>query len=140
MIELDWTLPASALVFLLTLAAFNRLLLRPLLQVLDERKARTTDVFESASADGDRYHSLVSEYEERVKQERQAGYRRAEAVRSEALKARQDMVAEARRNGQEMVSEAKHRLQKEKESAKRQLEGEARHIAELISGRVLSGS
>ncbi len=137
MISPDWTLIASALIFLLTLVGFNQLLLQPLLRVLEQRKARTIDVVHSASQEGDRYHALVSEYEQRIKEERQAGYRRADEVRSEAVKARQAQVAETRQQAQEMVGEARKRIEEELESARGELKGEAEQIAALIAGRVL---
>ncbi len=137
MIQLDWSLAASALVFLITLFLVNKLLLRPMLAVLEERKARTTDVFASASHEGDRYYALLAEYEDRIKQERQAGYRRAEEVRSGALKARQAKVTEARQEAQNRVGDARRLIEEESETARRQLKGDAEQIASLIAGRVL---
>ncbi len=137
MIQLDWTLVASAVIFLITLAVFNKLLMRPLVRVLEDRKARTTDVFASASSEGDRYHALLAEYEERIKQERQAGYRRAESLRGEALKERQALVGDARQHAMDKIADAKGQIEGELVSARKHLEGEAQQIAALISERVL---
>lgn len=139
MISIDWTLGASALIFLITLFGMNRLLFRPLFRTLDERQAKTTDVFDMAGSNEDHYRSLVDQYEEKIKAQKQAGYRHAEALRDEALKERQAKIAEARRVAEGLTEDAKSRIQGEMERARRNLKGEVEEIAALISSRIVQG-
>ncbi len=139
MISIDWTLGASALIFLITLFGMNRLLFAPLARTLEARRAKTTDVFDRAGSNEDHYRALVDQYEEKIKAQKQAGYRQAETLREEALKERQAMIAEARATAEELTRDAKSRIQSEMESARENLRGEVEEIAALISSRIVQG-
>ncbi len=139
MISPDWTLAVSALVFLVTLLGLNWLLFKPMFRVLEERKARTTDVFDAAGSSEDYYQSLMDQYQEKIKVEKQAGYRLAETVRDEALKQRQQTVAEARASAEAALDRAKTEINAEMRTARDNLRGDVEEIAALISRRILQG-
>ncbi len=139
MISIDWTLGASALIFLITLIGMNRLLFKPLFRTLEARRAKTTDVFDMAGSNEDHYRALVDQYEEKIKAQKQAGYRHAESLREEALKERQARIAEARETAEGLTRDAKSRIQSEMESARKSLRGEVEEIAALISSRIVQG-
>ena len=138
MISIDWTLGASALIFLITLIGLNRLLLRPLYEVLEQRKAATSDVLGKAGEGPDLYESKVQEYENRLKSGRQAGYQEAEALRNESLQQKQSKVSETRSVAERLVAESRRRLEQELNQAREQLQREAHEIALDISDKVLS--
>lgn len=139
MISPDWTLAVSALVFLVTLLGLNFLLFKPMFAVLEERKSRTTDVFEEAGSSEDYYQALAEQYQERIKAEKQAGYRLAESVRDEALKERQKGVAEARLSAEEAVRRAKAEIELDMQAAQKSLRAEVDGIAALLSRRLMQG-
>lgn len=137
MIILDWTLGASALIFLLTLVALNRILFRPLFRVLEQRRAATTGALANAEDGQELYQAKVDEYEDRLRSERQAGYQQAEETRQEGLRQKQARVSEARAKAEAQIQEAHDRLDAELEKAKAQLQKEAEQIASAISQKVL---
>ena len=138
MISIDWTLGVSALIFLITLIGLNRLLLRPLFEVLEQRKAATTDVLDTADAGQDLYESKVNQYESRLKLGRQAGYQQAEALRNKSLQQKQSKISETRSKAEKLIAESHQRLEQELKRAREQLQREAQEIALDISEKVLS--
>lgn len=137
MITLDWTLGVASIVFLITLVSLNRLLFQPLLRVLDERRAKTSDLRHKAQKTLDSFQSLVDRYQEKVKQERQAGYKLAEAVRNEALQQRQGKMVETRTHAERLLAEAREQVEKELVSAQARLRSSAAEISRSITQKVL---
>lgn len=137
MITLNWTLLVAATVFLVTLFALSRLLFRPLFRILEERRARTSDVQQRAREAQDQYQSLLEHYQEKIKEEKQQGYKLAESVRSGALQERQATIAEARVTAESLGQKARDQIRGELASAHSQLKREAEGIARTIMARVL---
>ncbi len=138
--QLNWSLVASTIVFLITWIILGRLLLRPLLRVLEERLRRTTGVFENAEEYEADFNALVETYDRKVKEERQSGFKQAEKVRNQALGERQEKVRSAREQAGSMLNQAREEIQNELEDAKKQLHRESEEIARVISDRVLGVS
>lgn len=137
MITLDWTLGVASVVFLITLISLNRLLFQPLLRVLDERRARTSDLRHKAQKTLESFQSLFEHYQDKVKQERQAGYKLAEVVRNEALQQRQGKMVETRTQAEQLLAEARAQIEKELVSAQARLRSGAAEIARSITQKVL---
>ena len=137
MITLDWTVLASAVIFLFTVWALNRLLFKPLLQVLDERRAKTSELQDLAARKVDYQEALFQEYSEKIKQEKQKGYLLAESSRKEAMEGRQKIIAEARSKGDALREKARSQIEQEVELVRQQLQQNADEIAGVITARVL---
>ena len=137
MIELNWTLAASSVIFILTWIALSRLLLKPLLRVLGKRRARISGVFDHVEEYAANFQALVETYDRKIKEEKQAGFKLAEKLRNEALSERQERVRSARDEAGSMLNEAKEEIQRELEAARQQLRDESEEIARVISDRVL---
>jgi F-type H+-transporting ATPase subunit b len=133
----DWTLPVAAAVFLTTLFILNRVLFRPLFQVLAERGARTTQVSGRVQEILDQHQTLYEQYQQKLAEERQAGYKLAESVRTEALKEGNNRVAQARRQAEALLANARSEIEADLDSAKRQLTREAEDTARILADRIL---
>jgi len=137
MIDLNWTLLASGIVFLLTLWVLNKLLFRPLLNVLDERRAKTSDLQKLASEKLDYHDALFEKYAETIKQERKKGYARAEASRKEAMDERQLLIEKARGEAESHREKARSQIEKEVEQVRQKLQHNAEEIAGVITAQIL---
>lgn len=137
MITLDWTILAAGIVFLFTLWALNKLLFKPLLDVLDQRRSLTIETREEASQKTEYREALFQKYMEKIKQEKQKGYQLAEAVRKETMEERRGRISEARSEAEVLMNRAKAEVDKEVESVKQKLKSDAEGMAELIADRVL---
>ncbi len=137
MIELDWSLAATSAIFILTWFALSRLLLRPLMQVLEQRRERTSGVFDHAEEYEANFQALIDTYDRKIKEERQMGFKLAEKLRSEALSERQERIQSARDEADSILNEAKEEIQGELEAARQRLRHDSEEIARDISDRVL---
>ena len=137
MIKLDWSLVVASAVFILTWFSLSRLLLRPLMQVLEERRDRTSGVFDHAEEYEANFQALVKTYDRKIKEGKQAGFKLAEKLRNEALSERQEKIQSARDEADSMLNLAKEEIQRELESARQQLRHESEEVARVISDRVL---
>ena len=137
MITLDWTILAAGIVFLFTLWALNKLLFKPLLDVLDQRRSLTIETREEASQKAEYREALFQEYLEKIKQEKQRGYQLAEAVRKETMEERRIRISEARSEAEALMNKAKAEVDREVESVKQDLKSDAEEMAKIIANRVL---
>lgn len=137
MITLDWTILAAGIVFLFTLWALNKLLFKPLLDVLDQRRSLTIETREEASQKTEYREALFQKNMEKIKQEKQKGYQLAEAVRKETMEERRGRISEARSEAEVLMNRAKAEVDKEVESVRQKLKSDAEGMAELIADRVL---
>ena len=137
MIKLDWSLVVASAVFILTWFSLSRLLLRPLMQVLGERRDRTSGVFDHAEEYEANFQALVKTYDRKIKEGKQVGLKLAEKLRNEALSERQEKIQSARDEADSMLNLAKEEIQRELESARQQLRHESEEVARVISDRVL---
>lgn len=137
MISLDWTILAAGIVFLFTLWALSKLLFKPLLNVLDQRRSLTIETREEASQKTQYREALLREYLEKIKEQKQKGYQLVEAVRKEMLEERRERIFEARSEAESLMNKARAEVNEEVESVKRELKRDAEEIAEIIADRVL---
>lgn len=133
----DLTAVAAGIVFLITLIALNSLLFRPLIQVVEQREAKTSGCREKARDILQQYESKYEQYERALKEERQAGYKASEAARQKALGERESRIAAARSQVEDFRSKAKSDLADDLEEARKGLRQEADQISRLIADRVL---
>lgn len=137
MFDLNWTLAVSATVFLITLLLLNQFLFKPIWRILDEREAGSTDVSRRTDEILERYQALLEDYQQKVREERQAGYKVAEASRVEALQERARIIAEARLGAEKLLEQASEEIQANVAAAQDRLLEEAEAIARLVAAKVL---
>ena len=132
---------ASVLVVLLTawglVWVLDRMLFRPVNQILDERERRTRGYRAEARAMEAECARERAQYEEAVKRARVEGYQRIEARRREALEQRERLLAAVREEARASVERARRELAEQAHEAKRQLEQEAEELAREMVRQVL---
>jgi len=127
----------TILLFLLTWAMYNFIVHRPLMAVLDERRAKTEGAVEKAKRDIAAAEAKAAEYEERIRQARQAILKAAEERRRHILEARAKTLAEAKAAAEAQVKAARAALEKEVAEARIRLQAEAESLAAIIVRTVL---
>jgi F-type H+-transporting ATPase subunit b len=136
----DWTLAVAAAIFLITLVGLNRLLFRPLFSVLDARESLTTESRKETQALLQRYQSLLGQCEERIKEEKQQGYRLAESVRNQATQERQQELSQTRGQMEALLADARNQIRDETETARSGILRDSQQIAQMITQKVLGRS
>lgn len=123
--------------FLLLYAFYTFLVHKPLTQVLSERHARTQGAVENARREVAAAEARTAQYEQRLKEARFDLFKKLEARRAEAARAREAVVQEARNRAQARIEQAKARMENEKQAARENLAGDAERLASEIIRSVL---
>ena len=127
----------TILLFLLTWAMYNFIVHRKLMAVLDERRARTEGAVEKAKRDIAAAEAKTAEYEERIRQARQAVLKAAEERRRQIMEARAKTLDDAKAAAEAQVKATRATLEKEEADAKTRLQAESESLAAVIVRTVL---
>lgn len=126
------------IVFMVLLyAIYTALVHKPLVKVLAERRSKTEGAVEKARADIAAAEARTAEYEQRLREARVAVFKNQEALRQQALQAREAALAEARKKAQAQVEEARVAIEKDKAAAQAGLQAESGKLAAEIIRIVL---
>jgi F-type H+-transporting ATPase subunit b len=124
--------------FVLTLSVIlDRLLLRPVTRVMQEREGAIRSARELAEASRARAQAAADEFEAKTRAARGDVYRQMDEKRRTALERRAALVADTRREVEQALSDAAQRLQKQAVAARAQLERDSETLATIIVERVL---
>ena len=137
MINLDSSILAAIVIFLVLVAALNQLLFKPLMAIQAERESRTTGLMRLAKERQNRQLNLFNQYQASIKNARMEGYRQQEQLRADALKKRAELLAQARVAGEGMIRDSRDSLRTQVETAKQQLALDAQEMARTIASTFL---
>jgi F-type H+-transporting ATPase subunit b len=125
-------LPTAVLVFVL-MFILDRLLFRRLLEVLNEREARTTGALERAREQADLAETRAREYEAAFQAVRQEVYRQRETERKRTLAEREAALEMARKVAESHLAKARADLALEVARAKTELNNACQTLAGQIA-------
>jgi F-type H+-transporting ATPase subunit b len=125
-------------VFVLVLSVvLDRLLLRPITRVMQERESAIRSARDVAETSRARAQAAADEFEARTRAARAEVYRQMEANRQAALATRAETLAATRQQVERSMEEAADRLDAQTAAARAQLERDADALATTIVERVL---
>ena len=127
----------TAVIFLLLIAIYSRLVGRPLRLVLDRRRERTEGAILKARADVAAAEAKTEEYEQRLREARLAVSKAQETRRLAAQKARAAALAEARERAQQQIREARAAIEQDMAVARQSLQSGADRLAGEIIRMIL---
>ena len=127
----------TILLFLLTWAMYNFIVHRKLMAVLDERRAKTEGAVEKAKRDIAAAETKAAEYEQRIREARQAILKAAEERRRQIMEARAKTLADAKAAAETKVKAARAALEKDVVEARASLQTESESLAAVIVRTVL---
>ena len=125
-----------ALVLILSVL-LDRLLLRPLTRVMQQRESAIRSARELAESSRVKAQAAADEFEVRTRAARNDVYQKMEEKRRAALERRAALVAETRREIEHTVQEASDRLLRQAVAARQQIDRDADALASTIVERVL---
>jgi F-type H+-transporting ATPase subunit b len=129
---------AWVIVFVLLLTVLlDRLLVRPITQVMHQREGAIRSARDLAEASRAKAQSAADELESKTRAARTDVYRQMDERRREALERRAHLVAETRSEVERSLDAAKTRVQSQAADARAQLERDADAMANSIVERVL---
>ncbi len=133
----DITFVIQIVSFLVLWVGLKRLMFDPLLQVIDERKARTTGVLEEAAGLRSSAAKTETDYEQSMERIRSDLARETDTARHATDEEERQILATARDQAAARLKEQRDQVRAEADAARSQLAGEATQLAQLIVGKVV---
>ena len=123
-------------VMLLTVI-IDRLLLRPVLRVMQAREGAIRSARELAEKSANQARAAAAEFDQKTTAARAETYRQMDEMRRAALAQRSEEMARTRAEAEAQVAAASQRLAAETEEAKRRLELDADALGAAVAERIL---
>jgi F-type H+-transporting ATPase subunit b len=123
-------------VMLLTIV-LERLLLRPILHVMNERERAIRSARELAERSASEARAATAEFEQKTAAARGEIYRQMDEMRRSALSERADILARTRAEAEAEIAAASAQLQKDAEEARRKLTADAESLGAAAAERIL---
>ena len=133
----DGTIVLHIAIIITMVFVLNRLLFKPINNVLEEREHRTRGRSGEARETIRRVEESLANYENSLRMARAEGYRLLEQKQSEAFGARQQKIGLVRQEVEQQIENEKGVIRAQADEARATLEGEAERIAAGISSQIL---
>lgn len=137
MININATLLVQLVNFLLLMFLLNRILFRPMLRVLEERRERTEGRRKQAAQLSSEGQALWDDYQKRI----QAAKADADRTRTQLIRQgegqRDRLLEEASAASDKAVTQVRARLRAESEDARKALRAQSAHLAGAVAQRIL---
>jgi F-type H+-transporting ATPase subunit b len=115
----------------------DRLLLRPLTRVTEERERAIRSARELAEEAAERARAATREFEERTAAARADVYKQMDDMRRVALERRQELLSGTRAEVDQTVAEASARVKAEADAARLKLRQDAESLGQAAAERIL---
>ena len=142
-IQPDLSLILVLVLFLIFVVVLNKILFKPISEVLNERHNLTVGAADEARAVTRSYQMRLADYEARIREARAESYRQAEIQRAAALERRRQLIEQVKQQAAQQIEEAKANIRRQVAEARSALEIESRQIAAGIArtllGRTVGG-
>ncbi|HEX9593973.1 MAG TPA: ATP synthase F0 subunit B [bacterium] len=137
MIDLDVTVLIQIANFLVLIAILNRVLYRPLLRVLEERRQRTAGTLAQVETVEEQGEGLLASYEADIAVAHSEARSLVQAQAGQAEAEAEKIVAEAKARADQELAEAEKVLQRRRAELTAELAEEVEGLAHQIAGKVL---
>lgn len=137
MLDLNVTLLIQLVNFFVALFLLNTLLIRPIRDIIRQRKAVMDGMSSEASRDEAAAGERLANYEAQLAAARQEAGRNREGARAAGNSETSARVAAAQKKAQEILSQARATLRSEADAAMAQLRGQVDSMAAQAVNRIL---
>lgn len=137
MVEINLTIVIQVLQFLILVFILNRLLFRPIGQVMSERKAKITAWEEKTRTLQDSARSKLESYESQLREER-ARVQAGQAQLTKELKEREEeSLRSVAEEAARLVASTQQSLAEERERLRSELRQQAAELSQILAEKVL---
>ena len=137
MIQFDATFFAQILNFLILLFILAKFAYKPLMKVLDERRARVANDLETAEKTRVEAEALKEQYSKQLAEARTEATDIIDKANKAGQKVHDDYVAQAQAENDQMMSAAKQNIANEKDQAMTDVRAQVIALATEIAGKVV---
>jgi F-type H+-transporting ATPase subunit b len=137
MIDIDWTLYAQIINFLLLVFLLNVVLFRPIRNALKERQAKLLAQEIEINLLTDQGRSLEDEIKEELADARRAGAGARESLKQEGAQAETTLLEEVKRQAELEWATVEKKIQADMAKARASLQTQAQSFAQLLATKIL---
>jgi len=137
MIDIDWTLYAQIINFLLLVFLLNVVLFRPIRNALKERQAKLLAQETEINLLTDQGRSLEDEIKEELADARRAGAGARESLKQEGAQAETTLLEEVKRQAELEWATVEKKIQADMAKARASLQTQAQSFAQLLATKIL---
>jgi F-type H+-transporting ATPase subunit b len=137
MIDIDWTLFAQIINFLLLVFLLNVVLFRPIRNALKERQAKLLAQEAEINLLGDQSRSLQDEMKEKLAAARREGAGARENLKQEGAQAEASLLEEVKRQVEVEWAAVEKKIKADMAKARKTLQTQAQTFAQLLATKIL---
>jgi F-type H+-transporting ATPase subunit b len=138
MLDIDWTLPVALVSVIVFLFLMNKVLFKPLVQLMEARDKRIQDDLEQAARLRQQAEGAMTTYETALAAARRDMGEQAAAVQRAMESKQREQIDAARRQAHTMVTGAEATVEQETQEARLRLADQARALARLVVAKFIS--
>lgn len=137
MIDLDWTLYAQLINFLLLVFLLNLVLFRPIRNALRERQARLLAQEADINLLSVQGGTMASEIKEKLAAARRDGAGAREALKQEGSKAEASLLEEVKREVDQEWAGVEKKIKEDMGKARKSLKAQTESFAQMLASKIL---
>lgn len=137
MIDIDWTLYAQIINFLLLVFLLNVVLFRPIRNALRERQAKMLAQETEINLLTDQGRSLEDEIKEELADARRAGAGAREVLKQEGVQAEATLLEEVKRQAEAEWATVEKKIKADMAKARASLKTQSQTFAQLLATKIL---
>ncbi|MBU4449134.1 MAG: hypothetical protein KKD99_11145 [Proteobacteria bacterium] len=137
MIDIDWTLYAQIINFLLLVVLLNVVLFRPIRSALRDRQAKLLAQETEINVLTDKGRSLEDEIREELAAARRAGAGARETLKQEGAQAEATLLEEVKRQAELEWATVEKKIKADMAKARASLQTQAQSFAQLLATKIL---
>ena len=138
MLDINITAIIQVVNFFIAIIVLNFLLIRPIREILKQRKVKMDDMLASAEGFNASAAGQLADYQTSLARARQEAVAARTAARAEALNEQQTLVNAASKNAQEQFAKARQSILAEMENAKTNLSKQVKPLAAKAAEKFLA--
>ena len=137
MIDIDWTLYAQIINFLLLVVLLNVVLFRPIRKALRDRQAKLLAQETEINVLTDKGRSLEDEIKEELAAARKAGAGARETLKQEGVQAEATLLEEVKRQAELEWATVEKKIKADMAKARASLQKQTQSFAQLLATKIL---
>jgi F-type H+-transporting ATPase subunit b len=137
MIQIDWTLGAQLVTFLVLVFLLNMVLFRPIREALKKRRARMDTQEADINLMGTQGQGLNSETMDKLAAARREGVRARESLKQEGSEAEAALLEEIKREVDQEWLQVEQQIKEDVARARKALQTQTQSFAQLLVSKIL---
>jgi F-type H+-transporting ATPase subunit b len=137
MLDIDWTLPVALVSVVIFLFLMNKILFKPLLQLMETRDKGIRDDLEEATRLRQQAEAALTTYESALVAARREMAEQLAAVQRTVEAQQREQIEQARQTANALVVEAQATIARETQEARIRLASQARELARLVVAKLI---